>query len=1314
MNNSNISIPETESGEDLAFWRKRLVLIDTDRTNAGNNGFLADEERPFLTEELRLSNEFRDRLANITDDPLTTFGIITSIFALLFSRYQSLSAAVFMIPFLKSENDDQRMFPLVLQQEKNDTIREYLSNSVQVIEDCFNYDGCSIDLLAKEEFGWDTTVISDILIFSDLHSSVKNEKQFDIKINIDPNTCNITFEYNPLVFPEYRAKLIQGHLGQIEKAFDDINAPVSAIEILTQNEVEHLFSLNPAIDENVRETLIDLFSRTVKSYPDHIALQFEGNAITYRELDIKSSRLAQYLKELGTNSGSAVALMTERSDLMIIAILGILKSGAAYVPVDPAYPKERIEYLLTSSGAATLLTTSDFLFDIPFFAGNIFAIDLQLNDLPEIAEDFNVFIDAESLAYIIFTSGSTGKPKGVEIPHKSVVNYLNWAKAYYFHHNPDGGSFPLFTPVSFDLTITSIFIPLIRGKQIEIFGNKDAVEILGEIFSEQGKADTVKLTPSHISLLVDIPARNVNVRTLIVGGEALREDHVAIVKAKWPDIIIFNEYGPTEATVGCTAALVTAGNITIGRPIANTAIYILDQNKRLLPIGATGEMYIGGICLAKGYCGQLEQTLSVFIDSPFVNGEKIYHTGDVGTWLQDGTLKYTGRKDAQLKIRGYRVEPGEIENILLEIPGVKDAAVVPRFNNVNTVNLVAFYTSDNDKPLKNEEIEDALAKKLPPYMRPSLIICIENMPLTPNFKIDRQKLAEMEPEVDNENYAAPVSEIEQSLVNIFREVLGREKIGVSDNFFAIGGDSIIGIQIVSRANREGIMITLKQLFKQLTISGLAAVAEKAVQINAEQGFISGNIELTPIHKLFFEQQFPNISHYNQSLVLNVAAGFDPVFMEAALLKIMEHHDVLRMRVKLNGNNYEEYIPHEAHVIPNFSVKEFTGLSEGELQNRLSEDMGALQAGFNVFNGPVLAARYYNLGAGRESMLFLAAHHLVIDGVSWRIFLEDLSLVYNQLKSGRPFNLPKKTSSFKDWAAASLSYSASGKLEKEISFWMNERWMNVNPLPAELDGRKENNTIKNSLTHSVRLSDENTQALISTAHTAYNTNVNDLLLAALVTTFNDYTGQRNLLISMEGHGREDVFGNIDIARTIGWFTSIYPVLLELDDTNGSLSTITSVKEQLRCIPDNGVGYGFLKYNSQEEYIRTGLASQPQPEVIFNYLGQSAQALALNSDWEISTLQAGGDQDGEALRNYLIEINAIVINDSLTIDWTYCPLLHSADTIKKLAAGYCNALNELITHCLDTEAGGFTPSDFPETGLKQDQLDDLISQFKFSNQ
>ncbi|MDN3546956.1 amino acid adenylation domain-containing protein [Mucilaginibacter aquaedulcis] len=1309
MSNPNLT-QSTELSEALSFWQSRFALINTHELNTQSDHFQIKEKRAFLNQDIVLSDAFKERLSNITDDPLTTFGIITALFSMVFSRYQSSSLIAFMVPFLKEEDDNNEnsgLLPLIIELENDGTFKDFLNRAVQVIENSFSYAAFPFEQLAKADFGVDNTIVSNILISSNLHELPQNDEQFDIKIKIDPELYNITLTYDKGIFPEYRAKLLEGHLNKLGEALEDVSIPVSSIEIITDDEITYLMSLNPERGEASDKTILDLFSETVKAHPDRVALLFEGKSVTYRELDSKSSQLALYLRqEYGACPDSIIALMTEKSELTIIGVLGILKSGAAYVPVDPSYPQDRIEYLLTASGAQTLITTSGFLFNIPFFAGNIFAIDLQLDDLPDTDESFSYLADKKFLAYIIYTSGSTGKPKGVAISHASLFNYLNWAKDYYFTHNAQGGNFALFTSVSFDLTITSIFIPLIKGAKLEIFSSNNAGEVLTKIFDKSSEIDTIKLTPTHVSLLADIPACETALQTLIVGGEALREDHVGIIKTRWPHIKIFNEYGPTEATVGCVVAEVSQNNVTIGQPIANTAIYILDQNRKLLPAGSTGEIYIGGTGLANGYYEQPELTDASFINSPFVEAEKIYKTGDLGAWLEDGTLQYLGRKDSQVKIRGYRIETGEIESTLLEVNGIKDAAVVIRFNNKNA-SLAAFYTS-TDNSLQVEEIESILAQKLPAYMVPSLIVHIDEMPLTPNFKIDRQKLASMETGSNNENgYVAPVSDIETALVNIFSKVLGREKVGITDNFFAIGGDSIIGIQIVSRANSEGIMITLKQLFKQLTIAGLASVAERAVPVIIEQAPVFGYIELTPVHKWFFEQKFPNVSHYNQSLLLEVDKGFNASLFETALAKIITHHDMLRMRLRVNGDAYEEYIPEDVTTIAPFSIKEILDYPDAEIETRLMEDINQLQASLNVFKGPVLQARYYQIK--NNPMLFLVAHHLIVDGVSWRILLEDLSTAYMQLSLGKPVSLPNKTSSFKAWAF--MASSASSNLAKEIPFWVNGSWMKASPLPVDREEDKNENTIKNSLTYSNHVDEETTRALLSTVHATYNTNINDLLLAALVMALSKYTNSHKLLIAMEGHGREEVFGNVDVSRTVGWFTSIYPVLLELNDTDGASSIIIAVKEQLRSIPNNGVGYGLLKYGNQGDDVSKNLSAQPQPQVIFNYLGQSATALPLNSGWKISTHATGNDQDAEARRKYLIEINALIIDDRLVIDWTYCTQIHHKHTIKKIADDYAAALKELTAHCLNNEEGVHTPSDFPEAGLEQEQLDHLFSQFKF---
>lgn len=1294
MNNKHTS----SHSQTEVLWSTHIVSVADDEKQFTQSQPGISSAGAFMQETVVISESFKNYLHQLTRDPLAVFGILVSGLSLLFHQYQP-DAVTLSLPAL-SDSGNGALLPVNLPAASDSTLKQYLGQSLQAIEDALNQEDKSASVSDNS---------SGILIYADWHTPPANEAAFPVRIKISLETDSIQLRYQPQAFSGQIAKRMQQHWQALEQELLTGDKVLAALNVVGEEEREYLFSRNQPLPAVKKGSVVDLFRESVQRYPDNAAVLFEGKTITYRELDEKSSRLACYfIQEMNVQPGSTVALMMQRSDAMIIAILGILKSGAAYVPVDPSYPKERIEYLLTQSGAGTLVLSSAQMFDVPFFTGQLFAIDLQLDELPEADETLLPVVNSGQLAYMIFTSGSTGKPKGVEVMHGSVVNYLTWAAGYYFTHNTEGGSFPLFTPVSFDLTVTSVFIPLLKGKMVEVYGEEDTAAVLGNIFSEAGVADTVKLTPSHLLLLAEMPAGPCPVRTIIAGGEALREDHVAIVRDKWPDIQLFNEYGPTEATVGCTVALIEDNINTIGQPITGAVIYLLNSHRQLLPAGVAGEIYIGGHCLARGYRGLPEQTALSFIDSPFEAGQKLYRTGDMGVWQEDGTLQYLGRRDAQLKIRGYRIEPGEIEQVLLLVPGIKDAAVVARRHNGHDTYLAAFYVTEQDN-ITEEQLKQHYERLLPVYMRPVQSVRLAAMPFTPNYKTDRQQLAVMDIQEKNDRFEAPVSDMEKALSAIFCEVLGRKKVGLHDGFFALGGDSIIGIQIVSRANREGIAITLKQLFKELSIANLAAVAGKASQPQAVQTPVHGTIPQTPVMQWFFEQEFPAMHQYTQSVLLETAGKVNVAVLEKALAAVITHHDALRMRIRKTNGAWEAYVPEQVAMDARITVKEFLVPDAAKWERLLKEDLEQQQQRLDIVEGPVITAKCYGFNEGK-SMVFLLAHHLVVDGVSWRILLEDLATVYQQLLAAKPVLLPAKTTAFAAWATALLNYSASPALAGEYAFWTAEQRMSSKALPVDHHGQYGMNTVANMQVHSLQLTEAETQALLAEVHSAYNTNINDILLSALLLAFHRYTGRPDVLVAMEGHGREEILDNVDITRTIGWFTSVYPVLLECGNGGDTGAVIRAVKETLRAIPHHGIGYGLLKYGYAPAEVKEAVNAQPQPQIIFNYLGQSEQSLPAGGPWQLSAIQAGGERADEQQRSYVFEINAIVVNRQMMIDWAYCNRLHNAATIQTLTGYYLQALQELIAHCREVGSGNFTPSDFPDAGLQQEQLDLLISQFK----
>ncbi|NEQ81203.1 MAG: methyltransferase domain-containing protein, partial [Moorea sp. SIO2I5] len=605
------------------------------------------------------------------------------------------------------------------------------------------------------------------------------------------------------------------------------------------------------------------------------------------------------------------------------------------------------------------------------------------------------------------------------------------------------------------------------------------------------------------------------------------------------------------------------------------------------------------------------------------------------------------------------------------------------------------------------ELRDYLESRLPEYMVPSGFMVLSQLPITPNGKVDRKALPalDMAGSVSTE-YVAPQTEKQKILAEIWKEVLGIEQIGIHDHFFEVGGDSIISIQIVARAQKAGIQLTTKQLFQNQTIAKQAAVAAAFSNMQHKQGMVTGEVPLTPVQHWFFAQNLQQMHHFNQSLLLSVPPQLKPDLLLQVVEKILEHHDALRLRYRKTSNSWQQINSGKSESIP-FQVVDLSKYSETEQSRLLEETATVQQASLNLSDGPIMRVVLFNLGSEVQGRLLIIIHHLAVDGVSWRILLEDLFEAYNQLSQGETIKLPEKTTAFQDWAVRLVEYGQSQKLHSELNYWLNQPWSGGVSLPIDYPERKANNTVGNAVNVTQTLSQEETTALLQEVLSAYNTQINDVLLTALVQTLGEWMGIQTVLIDLEGHGREELFADVDLSRTVGWFTSMFPVQLQLLSKDIG-EALKSVKEQLRKIPERGIGYGILRYLSQDEEIRTQLAALPAAEVSFNYLGQLNNSQSQQVSWQGGWESAGASQSSEINRVHLLDINALIVEGQLQITWTYNSRTHNPLTIESLAEKYINALQNLIVHCQSPDAQGFTPSDFPTVDLTQEELDDIIAE------
>ncbi|RIE04951.1 hypothetical protein D3H35_03170 [Cohnella faecalis] len=724
---------------------------------------------------------------------------------------------------------------------------------------------------------------------------------------------------------------------------------------------------------------------------------------------------------------------------------------------------------------------------------------------------------------------------------------------------------------------------------------------------------------------------------------------------------IIHVYGPTESTVFATYYEVNEVaeedvNVPIGRPIRNTMLYVLNKTNRLQPIGVPGELCISGAGLARGYLNQPELTAEKFVANPFAPGERMYRTGDLARWLPDGNIEYLGRIDEQVKIRGHRIELGEVESALRSHESVKEATVIARKDEEGSAYLCAYFVANGN--LGAAELRKRLSEMLPQYMIPSFFVRVEQMPLTPNGKLDRKALPSPEGTLERGTvYEAPRNALEETLANIWQGVLGVSAIGIADNFFELGGDSIKAIQISARLHAHHLKMEIKDLFQHPTIGELSSCL-RPVGRTIDQGLVEGEVELTPIQRWFFEQNFTDRQHCNQAVMLHRKDGFDERIVREVLAKLAEHHDGLRMVYHPGSEGYTQRNRGMEGEVFHLEVRDVTGDQQAE-EEVIQACATEIQASMDLGKGPLLKAGLFKTAEGDH--LLLAVHHLVVDGISWRIVLEDLNTGYRQAMNGEAIRFPTKTDSYQAWAKALQGYANSGQVLEEAEYWQAVERAEVKPLRK--DSEVGAGLMKDGRHVSLTLTEEQTEKLLKQVNKVYNTEINDILLTALGLAIGEWNDSKQAAIELEGHGREEIGHEVDISRTVGWFTTQYPVILEMEQSRELSYQIKTVKEHLRRVPNKGIGYGLLKYGKAAAEGRTW---KLKPEVSFNYLGQFDQDVETGL-FAGSRYGAGGSVSPNVERTSTLSINGMVLGGHLQLTIDYNGKAYEADTIESWQPG-----------------------------------------------
>ncbi|RZK99929.1 MAG: amino acid adenylation domain-containing protein, partial [Rubrivivax sp.] len=1054
--------------------------------------------------------------------------------------------------------------------------------------------------------------------------------------------------------------------------------------------------------------VLSMWRETVGRTPRGLAVSDEGGSLSFAELDERSEGLAAMLRAGGVRAETRVGVHAPRSLALVTGMLAVLKAGGVYVPLDPALPAERLAYQVRDSGMALLLTAAP----IAWEAG-VPALLIDDAKRPEaVARSTPCHPHPAQSAYVIYTSGSTGQPKGVVVGHGALANYVQ-AVLVRMGLPEDARSMAMVSTVAADLGHTVLFGALCSGRLLHLISAERAFDPDGFAqYMREHRVDVLKIVPSHLQALLHAasPADVLPARRLIVGGEATHWSLLDRVKALRPDLEVLNHYGPTETTVGiltqeAAQADPAAATLPVGRPLAHGHALVLDAFLQPVPAGDAGELYLGGAGLARGYQGRAAQTSERFVASPFGDGARLYRTGDRVRRLEDGGLEFLGRLDDQVKVRGYRVELREVAQAILSHDGVSAAEVIARSTEDGRTQLIGYAVARPGQRIEAEDLRERLAISLPDYMVPSAMVMLGALPLTANGKVDRKALPDPQQAVPTHAQEGPQGETEQVLADIWAQVLRLDQVGRHDNFFALGGDSILTLQIIARARKRGLKITPKQLMELQTVAAIAqacagvdpvAAAASAIEASAALDLASQGAFFapTPVQHWFFEQGFDEPHHWNQSLMLAAAEVVEPARVRQAVEQVVAHHEALRLRFEQQDGAWRQAVAPVGDAAC-FERIELGG--ERQVTSAIKQAAEAAQRGLSL--GRPFKAVWMDLGPGRAGRLLLAAHHLVVDAVSWRVILEDLQSVYRQLREGAPLSLPARTSSFMAWSRALEAHAQSDALKAQLPHWQAVVGAHNESLPGHAQG---SNLVRDARTVDTALDEERTEQLLIEVPQAYRTQINDVLLTALARTLCGWDGRDSVLVELEGHGREPIDDSIDLSRTVGWFSTLFPVRLTPGSGEPGAS-LMAVKEQLRQVPGKGLGYGVLRYLTEEG---RALAQGAYPQVTFNYLGQFDQSFDADAVWRLARESSGQQRSPSSRRRTWLDVGALMHRGELRVTWTYSAEVHDEDTVRDLAERFQSELEGLIDHCVDG-AHGVTPSDFSLASVTQEQLDQLMS-------
>ncbi|MCL2425728.1 MAG: amino acid adenylation domain-containing protein [Oscillospiraceae bacterium] len=1065
----------------------------------------------------------------------------------------------------------------------------------------------------------------------------------------------LILEYNVNLFKRSSIQRMLKHFATLLKHI--VKHPEQQLSTISCTDEEEFQTIakdfnNTVTDYPRYETIHSLFESVVESRKEQIALMYEGKTMTYGELDNTSDIIANILQKHGVKSNDFVGIVAERNLFAVSGLLGILKSGGAYLPLDPHDPPGRTRHILDDCNCMIVLGPAD---SQPHYDSDVKFIcidDPLLYQQPASKKEWSA--QATDLAYLMYTSGTTGKPKGVMIEHRSVVRLVK--ETNYF--DPENLRILQTGSLTFDASTFEIWGALLNGGFLLLVDSEvlASCALLKQHIREH-QINTMWLTSSLFNQMISLEAETFDdLKCLLIGGEKLSEPHVQILldRVESPDcacnVQLVNGYGPTECTTFALTHRICQENreapIPIGKPISNTTAYVMDGTV-LCGIGMPGELCLGGDGLARGYFNREELTREKFIDHPYELGERLYRTGDLTRLLETGEIEFLGRIDDQIKIRGFRIELSEISNWIMSYDGINNAATIVD-DSKNSKLICAYFTATHHIDIS--ALKTWLNANMPAYMIPSSFTQLEELPVTKNGKLLTSTLPRPQ-NTTSDTRQAPENEVQEMIATIFTEILNCGEVCIDASFFDLGGDSIKAIQLISKLREQEYEVRVKDVLSLKTVRAIANVVERSTNDMCEQGEIAGELKLSPIQSFFYGQSMYAPAHFNQSFMLETSNEIDLVCLRDTFRLLLQQHDALRA-----------VFPDGKQVIRPISEYDDVEILQMDLSacaeaiQEIESIGNAQQAKLNIEQGPLIKAVVYQ--TTEKWYLQIIVHHLIVDGISWRILLEDINSFYHLLINKVQPTLPPKTSSYKAWVDMLSQYSQSAAMDAEMPFWQKtedaiQKNQTGHVLPSESVAEALGTRI-----YTQRIPAREMEQVFHALHGDFD--MNSLLIFSLAKALQQICGIDQATLFMEGHGRETLDSNLKIERTVGWFTCAYPLTLQhLEGTYSNDAKL--VKDALNQIPNSGIGYGIA--NAYRNDLKSIL-----PDVTFNYLGEFALQSNQDDLFSISEVSGGADISSKNRFGTPISVNSIMASGELWINVGYDADRVQEDFIKELAEQY----------------------------------------------